>query len=71
MILGFMSLSGITQATVSITSFDHADKTITKHTTNADNLTSGTVAYERMPIVSSENTVATGGNIRFYATPTS
>ena len=33
--------------------------------TNADNLTSGTVSFARLPVGTSENTVAAGDDVRF------
>lgn len=39
-------------------------------TTNADNITSGTVAYDRLPVGGTANTVAAGNDARFYAIPT-
>ena len=40
-------------------------------TTNADNITTGTVGVERLPVGTVENTVAAGDDKRFYAVPTS
>lgn len=38
-------------------------------TTNADNITSGTVSTDRLPIGTTANTVASGDDARFYAVP--
>ena len=40
-------------------------------TTNADNITSGTISYDRMPVGSTVNTIAAGDDTRFYTIPTS
>lgn len=40
-------------------------------TTNANNITSGEIAYERIPVGSTEKTVASGDDARFYTIPTS
>ena len=41
------------------------------HTTNADNITSGTVAVGRLPVGTQSGTVAAGDDARFMAVPTS
>lgn len=38
-------------------------------TTNADNITSGTVSIDRLPVGTTANTVASGDDMRFYAVP--
>lgn len=40
------------------------------NTTNADNITTGTLGYDRLPVGTTENTVAAGDDARFYAIPT-
>lgn len=42
-----------------------------KNVTNADNITSGTISYDRMPVGSTVNTIAAGDDTRFYTIPTS
>lgn len=40
-------------------------------TTNADNITDGELGYDRLPVGTTENTIAAGDDPRFYAIPTS
>lgn len=39
-------------------------------TTNAANITTGTLGYDRLPVGTTANTVAAGNDARFYAIPT-
>ena len=39
-------------------------------TTNAANITTGELGYDRLPVGTTENTVAAGHDARFYAIPT-
>lgn len=39
-------------------------------TTNASNITTGTLGYDRLPVGTTENTVVAGNDARFYAIPT-
>lgn len=38
-------------------------------TTNADNITDGTLAYDRLPVGKEKNTIAAGDDDRFFAVP--
>lgn len=40
------------------------------NTTNAANITTGELGYDRLPVGTTENTVAAGDDARFYAIPT-
>ncbi len=54
----------VTKAQVGLESVQNVDQT------NASNLTSGTVAYDRLPVGTATGTVASGDDVRFNTIPT-
>ncbi|MDW3024793.1 MAG: hypothetical protein R8N50_03875 [Alphaproteobacteria bacterium] len=55
---------GVTASQIGLGNVQNLDQT------NADNLSSGTVSYERLPVGSKEQTVAAGNDVRFDTIPT-
>ena len=55
----------VTAAQVGLSNVKNVD------TTNANNITSGTISYDRVPVGTTENTIAAGNDTRFYTIPTS
>lgn len=54
----------VTKAQVGLANVQNVDQT------NASNLTSGTVAYDRLPVGTATSTVASGDDVRFNTIPT-
>ena len=54
----------VTAAQVGLSNVKNVD------TTNANNITSGTISYDRVPVGTTESTIAAGNDTRFYTIPT-